>query len=181
MKQRLAGIFRDEFSKRFLYLSATRPTSFAIPLITNLLPKLYPNSPNRTEVVADLNLNGRIFQRYFESKTLNSLPFFYFLGNMFFRKIVVGLKEIFQCFQPFARFPNQNDAHQRMQNRTQKTRFSGEIYLVNYLRMKRVNFNVPDACRERREKRRLVEQFDCRDFAFFKRNVLRSQSETAEN
>ena len=107
-----------EFLKGFLYLSATRPTSFAIPLINEPASETFSKLSHRTEAVADLNLNGRIFQRYIESKTLNSLPFFYFLGKGIFRKIVVGLKEIFQCFQPFARFPNQHDANQRMQKRT---------------------------------------------------------------
>ncbi len=181
MKQRLAGIFRDEFSKRFFIPICDAPDLFCDTLINEPASETLFKLSHRTEAVADLNLNGRIFQRYIESKTLNSLPFFYFLGKGIFRKIVVGLKEIFQCFQPFARFPNQHDAHQRMQKRTQKNQFSGEIHLVNYLRTMRVNFNVPDACRKRREKRRLVEQFDCRDFSLFKRNVLRSQGETAEN
>ena len=68
-----------------------------------------------------------------------------------------------------------------MQNRAQDSRFGSEIHFVDNFGMICVNRTMPNARRERIKKRRLVEQFDCRDFAFFKRNVLRSQSETAEN
>lgn len=47
--------------------------------------------------------------------------------------------------------------------------------------MIRVNRKMPDARRERFKKRRLIKQFDRRDFARFKRNIFGSQSETAQN
>jgi len=85
------------------------------------------------------------------------MTFFYFLGKGIFRKIEMRLKEIFQCFQTFARFPNQYNAHHRMKNRAQPCRASSKIYFVNYLRMICVNLKMPDARRKGIEKRRLIE------------------------
>ena len=45
-----------------------RARLFAIPYKTNLLPKQLFKLSNRTEAVARLILNGRIYQRYIESK-----------------------------------------------------------------------------------------------------------------